>query len=391
MPSADNGCAEINVASLPNSSDRAVDRAATPWSPFQVQAIRRHLLRWYDRHRRDLPWRRRAGDPYAQWVAEIMLQQTRVDTVIPFYDRFLKSFPSAKALAAADDEVVLKHWEGLGYYRRIQHLHRAARLLAHEGRDVPRSSLELRKLPGIGDYTSAAISSIAAGEPVAAVDGNVARVVARLLALRADILSAQGKKQVQAAADALLARKRPGDFNQAWMDLGSSVCTPRSPDCARCPLSTHCAAHAQGLTNDLPRRGTDRKRHAPVMHHVTVHVRDDAGCVLVRRRPPGGLWSGLWEYPSRDIEGNEKPRESALALLRDLKLAARECDPIGRIEHQLTHRLMCFDVFHVSTSRGTVKTLSPSMQRWVNSDELTQLAMATAQRKIQRLVAAISD
>lgn len=391
MPNVDNGCAGISVATSSKASDRKVDRAATPCSPFQVQAIRRNLLRWYDRHRRDLPWRRRAGDPYAQWVAEIMLQQTRVDTVIPYYERFLNSFPSAKALAAADEEVVLKHWEGLGYYRRIQHLHRAAKVLAQDGRDVPRSSMELRELPGIGAYTSAAISSIAGGEPVAAVDGNVARVVARLFALRADVLSFSGRKQVQAVADALLARKRPGDFNQAWMDLGSSICTPRSPDCACCPLSTHCAAHAQGLTDELPRRGTDRKRHVPVLRQVTVYVRDDAGRVLVRRRPPGGLWSGLWEYPSRDIEGNEKPNESAIALLKSLKLAARECDPIGRIEHQLTHRLMCFDVFNVSTSRRAVKTPSPSMQRWVNSDELTQLAMATAQRKIQRLVAAISD
>lgn len=378
------------MSSLPKARDGSVDRTAIRKSPIEIQAIRRNLLRWYDRYRRDLPWRRRAGNAYAQWVAEIMLQQTRVETVIPYYERFLKSFPTPQALAAANEEVVLKHWEGLGYYRRVLNLHRAAKLLAQDGRSVPNTAVELRELPGIGDYTSAAIASIATGEPIAAVDGNVARVVARLFALRADVLSSTGKKQAQAAANVLLARKRPGDFNQAWMDLGSSICTPRSPDCPKCPLSRYCTAHAEGLTDELPRRGTERIRTIPTIRCVAGVVRDDEGRVLVRRRPTGGLWSGLWEHPNSEIANEERPQKTVQVLLKHLQLAARECRHVGLVEHQLTHRFMRFEVYDVPVRRNTRSADSHREMRWVNSDELTKLAMATAQRKIQRLVAATS-
>ncbi|MCH7849578.1 MAG: A/G-specific adenine glycosylase, partial [Planctomycetes bacterium] len=214
--------------------------------------IRRRLLAWYDRNRRDLPWRRRAADPYAQWVAEAMLQQTRVDTVLNYYERFLKRFPDVPALARASREVVLKHWEGLGYYRRVVHLHEAAKQLAADGAAIPNSSHELRRLPGVGPYLAAAIASIAFGERAAAVDGNVARVISRLMGVTDDVQSGPGRRTIQSLADQLIPPGRPGDFNQAWMDLGSAVCTSRSPDCDACPLSGECVALATGMTDELP-------------------------------------------------------------------------------------------------------------------------------------------
>ena len=316
-----------------------------------------------------------------------MLQQTRVETVIPFYERFLRSFPTVNALALADEEDVLKHWEGLGYYRRVLLLHRAARQLHTEGRAVPVLAAELRELPGIGAYTAHAIASIAGGEAVAAVDGNVARVVARLIGLRADILSARGKRAVQQVADALLSRRRAGDFNQAWMDLGSKVCTPRSPTCKECPLSRYCAAHAHGTTAELPRRGTMRARSVPTIQCVAAHVRDDRGRVLVRRRPSGGLWSGLWEFPFVEVGANEAAAEALRALERQIGGTLKGSRQVERVQHQLTHRLMHFDVSAGSWQRAARSSKRIGEYRWVDETELQALAMGTVQRKIQRAVA----
>lgn len=365
--------------------DQAED--AIPFeSAFPVRVVRRNLLRWFDRHRRDLPWRRRADDGYAQWVAEIMLQQTRVETVIPYYERFLAAFPTVAALAAADEQSVLKLWEGLGYYRRARLLHRAARQRAAEGGELPRSAQTWRQLPGVGEYTAAAIASITEGEAVAAIDGNVARVVARLIGLHADVLSASGRRTVRQAAGALLSRRRPGDFNQAWMDLGSSVCTPRAPRCERCPLSRCCAAYARGVTAELPRRGTGRTRSLPVVRCVAVVIRDPQGRVLVRRRADDGLWSGLWEFPSSEIAPGARAVETARALLDAAGVAAQTCMPRGTVEHRLSHRLVRFDVFAASVKRRRAPTGVDAPHRWVNRTELAALAMSTAQRNVEHLV-----
>ncbi|RME41626.1 MAG: A/G-specific adenine glycosylase, partial [Planctomycetota bacterium] len=246
----------VKVPSAPSSA------SARDTLPSALRArIRRALLRWYDRHARDLPWRRRRHDPYAQWVAEIMLQQTRVETVIRYYERFLRRFPDVNRLAAARHDTLLKYWEGLGYYRRALHMHEAARRIVKEGNGLPASAEAWRRLPGIGEYTAAAVASIAFGEPVAAVDGNVARVLARLFGVTDAVAPSEGRRRIRGIADRLVSPSRPGDFNQAWMDLGSMVCTPRGPRCDVCPLASCCrSAHRVETVGRLPRRG----RHRPL-------------------------------------------------------------------------------------------------------------------------------
>jgi A/G-specific adenine glycosylase len=343
-------------------------------------SIRRSLLSWYDRNRRDLPWRHRESDPYAQWVAEIMLQQTRVETVADYYERFLNRFPTLAALARADHDVVLKYWEGLGYYRRVLNLHKAARLLVEADSTIPQSAEALRRLPGIGTYTAAAISSIAHREPAAAVDGNVARVIARLFAIEADVLSSGGRNQVQLIADQLLSRRRPGDFNQAWMDFASLVCTPRNPNCPQCPLANRCLALTRNMVDRLPVRGNGLVKAIPELNLLVGLFWHD-GHVLIRKRPPSGLWSGLWEWPNAEVNGRPTiVHFRRLARSLGFQLAAKP-QRVKPVEHRLTHRKV---VFHSFVCQMTAAPdLSPSETvRWVTIGQLNRLSMATAHRKV---------
>lgn len=385
--------------------------SATP-SPALVRRIRRRLLAWYDRHRRDLPWRRREGDAYAQWVAEIMLQQTRVETVISYYERFLRRFPDVESLARARHETVLKHWEGLGYYRRIVHLHEAARMLRRERRPIPANATELRALPGIGEYTSAAISSIAFGQREAAVDGNVARVLSRLFDLSEDPRTSAGRGVIRAIAVALVSPERPGDFNQAWMDLGSTVCTPRRPDCPRCPLREGCLSAAAGQPGRRPHRAAGAL-DVPSLALAVALVRRE-GRLLMRRRPRGGLWSGLWEFPTTEIVGNslrssrgtgrsirgasrlrrrpEREAQVAVAeLLAALGVNVVSAVPIARVRHRLTHRALEFHVFTCDALSGQHAGLGTATKpyRWLTDNEMRRLPVSTAHRRIH--AAAIGD
>lgn len=352
---------------------------AVSLSPPRRALIRRRLLGWYDRHRRDLPWRRRAHDPYAQWVAEMMLQQTRVDAVLDRYEPFLRRFPTVEAFARARYPTVLKHWEGLGYYRRILFFHRAARELQRQGRGIPTAAAELRRLPGVGEYTAAAIASIAFGERIAAVDGNVARVVARLFGVGDDVLTAKGKRRIGEFASQLVPTKRPGDFNQAWMDLGSSVCTPTSPKCDRCPLESSCVAAATDRVQQLPVRGANRGTVRPKLSIlVAVLVRGDR--LLVHRRPLGGLWSGLWEFVNEEGNGGAGGvRRLADGLGVRLEGTPRK---VATVRHQLTHRSIVFHVY-VGVAQGKQRAggLGASY-RWVTLRGFGRLSVSTAHRRI---------
>jgi len=243
-------------------------------------ASRRKLLSWYRRNRRDLPWRR-TSDPYAIWISEIMLQQTRVAAVVPYYERFLARFPDVRALAKARLDQVLALWSGLGYYRRARHLHAAAREVLRNG--FPRTEAEWRNLPGIGPYAAAAISSIAFGERAAAVDGNVVRVLSRLHATNGP---------VRELARAWLSPRSPGDHNQALMELGATVCTPRAPSCPRCPLTSSCRGRSDPTRYPKPRA---KPRITEERLAVALIVRD--GRVQLVRRSPDGLLAGMWELP----------------------------------------------------------------------------------------------
>jgi len=293
------------------------------------------LLRWYDRHRRVLPWRAPPGvtpDPYRVWLSEIMLQQTTVAATIPYYQRFLARFPDIEALAAAPEEAVMAAWAGLGYYARARNLHACARQVVALG-GFPTTLAALRELPGIGAYTAAAIGAIAFGLPVVPVDGNVERVAARVFAI-AESLPAAKPAIAEAAAKlgaAAAARARPADFVQALFDLGATVCTPATPACGLCPWMADCAGRRAGIAAELPQRAPKPVR--PLRFGVHFWLVDAAGRVLLRRRPPRGLLGGMAELPGTAWRGTPWADEEALALAP----MSAEWQPAGEVRHGLTH------------------------------------------------------
>lgn len=304
------------------------------------------LLHWYDRHRRDLPWRR-TRDPYRIWLSEVMLQQTRVETVLRYYERFLDRFPTVGALAAAPLDDVLALWSGLGYYRRARQLHSAAQRVAEQGR-MPRSLEELRELPGIGPYTAAAVASIAFGEPAGVLDGNVERVVSRLLASGDDPKATAGRRWLLAHVEGeLLEPARPGDSNQALMELGATVCLPQRPRCPRCPLRPDCRAATQGDPESYP---VPRKRRAPIaVRRAVAVVRGGGdGRVLLYRRPDSAeLLAGTWELPWIDAAdpGGFAAGEIARGLVGRYGGGWRLGERLGVVRHGITHRSLVVEVW----------------------------------------------
>jgi A/G-specific adenine glycosylase len=368
-----------------------VSRTPAEGPSRRYRAIRRRLLDWYDRNRRDLPWRRRAGDPYAQWVAEVMLQQTRVPTVLAYYERFLRRFPTMNDLARADYATALKCWEGLGYYRRILHLHRAARLLQRQGRGVPHSAEELAELPGVGGYVSRAVASIAFGERVAAVDGNVARVIARLFGVDEDVQSGARRARIQAIADRALSAARPGDFNQAWMDLGSLICTPLAPRCEVCPLRGQCEARRMGRVEKLPVRESSRRASRRSVQAIAA-VFVGNGRILVRRRPLEGLWPGLWEVPTEERVRGQAGRCVVLRLaeFEGVQLCGKP-RRVGVVKHELTHRSLTFSVYLAAVQADGAASGNGQPRRWVTPGMFRRLGVSTAHRRIMAAAAASKD
>jgi A/G-specific adenine glycosylase len=308
-------------------------------------ALRKALLSWYGRFRRDLPWRK-TRDAYAIWVSETMLQQTRVETVVPYWERFVRELPTVQSLAEAPEERVLALWSGLGYYRRARFLHAAAKRVAREhGGRLPEEPEQLRSLEGVGAYTAGAIASIAFGRPAPLVDGNVARVLARLFAIEDDVKSARGRTALWelaerlvhglgsgtsagAGADGATPDATPGDWNQALMELGATVCAPRAPACDACPVRAHCAARARGIAADLPRSA--RGPAAPRRVRRVAVVLASARAVLLARRRKDALFGGLWEPPGTD--GELAPLAKALGVKAAALRAA------GDVDHVLSHR-----------------------------------------------------
>ncbi|MEI7892412.1 MAG: A/G-specific adenine glycosylase [Myxococcales bacterium] len=303
-------------------------------------ALHSALRAWYEHARRDLPWRR-GHDPYAIWLSEVMLQQTRVETVIPYYNRFLQEFPTVMALAEAPLDRVLEHWSGLGYYRRARMLHEGARVIAARG-VFPKEVAELRDVPGIGPYTAGAVASIAFGQRAALVDGNVARVLARLFALDHDIRGGAGLARVWKLADVLVAEDDPGGWNQALMELGSTVCTVRDPRCLLCPVAPLCEAKARGVEKNLPIL-SPKPRPRSVREVALVASSGDA--VLLARRCPNGLFGGLWEPPLLEMETDlEEARQAAVVLASAFGVELTSIEDRGTITHTLSHRRMRVEV-----------------------------------------------
>lgn len=336
------------------------------------------LLPWYDQHKRVLPFRG-IRDPYGIWVSEIMLQQTRTETVAGYYTRFLALFPTVSALAAAPEEAVLKAWEGLGYYSRARNLHRAAQVIAAQyGGVFPGDYAAIRALPGVGDYTAAAVSSIAFGLPYPAIDGNLTRVISRVHGIREDVGIPSVKRRIAELAMAHIDRERPGDWNQALMDLGATVCVPGTPDCARCPLAAGCEACAEEDADLLPVRAAAKP---PVPVDVGVGLVTCGDRILMQRRD-AALLRGLWVFFL--MEGDAS-RESMQKKLRSLGLDAAYKTDLGEARHVFTHRVWNMRLYHFEASEPILlQDFS-----WVDAEQLRALPLPTAMRAAKKAAEAI--
>jgi A/G-specific adenine glycosylase len=343
------------------------------------------LLAWFATEARDLPWRRNRN-PYRVWLAEAMLQQTQVDTVAPYYERFLARFPTVAALAEASLEEVLKLWEGLGYYARARNLYAAAKQVVteHSGQ-VPNTFEALLALPGVGRYTAGAVASIAFGQDVPAVDGNVRRVLARVFAVREDVGRSAAQRELEALAEKLLPPGQAGAFNEALMELGAVVCTPRAPKCDRCPLRKPCQAYATGEQEALPaKRLRKRTPHYDVAAAVTI-AKD--GRVLVAQRNARDFLGGLWEFPGGKCEDGETLSECLSREMREeLDVEVEVDEKLTVVKHAYTHFRITLHAFRCRVVSGKPRCLDCAAFRWVSPAELDALPMSVADRKIAQVL-----
>jgi A/G-specific adenine glycosylase len=343
--------------------------------------LHRQLLTWYDAHRREMPWRDHP-DPYAVWVSEIMLQQTQVETVRGYFARFLAAFPTIAALAAAPQQQVLKTWEGLGYYSRARNLQKAAQAVAAKGAALPATAAEWTSLPGIGAYTAAAIASICFGEAVPVVDGNVARVFARYLIWPDDFRKPASREKLAAWLQPhIAASHRPGDFNQAMMDLGATVCTPHAPVCEDCPLRHRCLALRSSRQGEFPVKPP--KKATPTRIAVAVLLRDAEEQTLFVLRPPDGLLGGLWELPNVSLSRQPTRRDALRALREQTGLLSDHATPLGTVTHVFSHFKLLLHVFTATNVRGTLGPALLSSVRFASPDDLP---LTTATRRALALV-----
>lgn len=356
------------------------------------------LLSWYDANKRDLPWRK-TKDPYRIWVSEIMSQQTRIEAMKPYYENWMEQFPTKEALAAADEDTVVKAWQGLGYYSRARNLRLGVReVMTKYGGEMPRTRKEVESLKGVGAYTAGAILSLAFNQREAAIDGNVLRVYARLYAVREDIMRTAGKKAIAALVEETLPYDRPGDFNQSLMDFGSSICIPKAPRCEGCPLRRWCQADALGIAAELPVRIV--KKSIPIISVVTGLIRNEKGEYLLHRRPATGLLHSMWEFPNVEV-----PRNVTMQDKKDLPLVGVEpladewrnkfknasitwqSEAVTTLRHVFSHR--CWDMEAYTAEFIGDDPLSASTfdeasadWRWVLPEDFTDLPWAGPHGKL---------
>jgi A/G-specific adenine glycosylase len=349
------------------------------WEGLEVRCrIQKKLLQWFKTNARDLPWRK-TRDPYAIWVSEVMLQQTQVPTVIPYYQKFLKSFPTVRHLAKAPLPKVLKLWEGLGYYSRARNLHRASKIILGKFRgNIPDTLNDLLPLPGLGRYTVGAILSIAYNKDAPVLDGNVKRVLSRLYAISGDPKKTEGL--LWQISESLIPQGRANAFNQALMDLGSMICTPKEPQCPRCPLLDECKGKTLGSPESYPSRAT--KKRIPHIEALSAVIRRN-GKILIRQRPPEGLLGGLWEFPNWKIE--EKGRSRLRLRLRnyikkETGMNVNVKESIGTFQQTFSHFKLTLKVFNCEAIDGRGKG------KWIPIKNLDQLAMPRIHRRIAGVI-----
>ncbi|RFU68159.1 A/G-specific adenine glycosylase [Peribacillus saganii] len=350
---------------------------------IDAATFQKDLISWFETEQRDLPWRK-DQDPYKVWVSEIMLQQTRVETVIPFFNRFIEWFPTLEDFADAEEERILKAWEGLGYYSRVRNLHSAVQEVRSEyGGQVPDTPAEISKLKGVGPYTAGAILSIAYGKPEPAVDGNVMRVLSRILTIDADIAKPSSRKIFEAAVRELISHENPSSFNQALMELGALICVPGKPACLLCPVRRHCQAFEEGLQNELPVKSSNKKmRNVQI---VAAILTDHSGRFLIRKRPNKGLLANLWEFPNFEYNSQLAPKRERFE--HDFQeITAVHCDlgiHLTKIDHVFSHL-----TWNVDAYAGLIQTdiedevLASNRLKWVSAEELSEYAFPVSHQKI---------
>ncbi len=357
------------------------------------------LLDWFQTYQREMPWRN-TRNPYYIWVSEVMLQQTQVKKVMAYYQKFIDRLPTVQQLAEAELQTVLKLWEGLGYYTRARNLHKAAKIIVAElDGKIPNDYTAFRKLPGVGDYSAAAVQSIAFNAPYAAVDGNVKRVLARLFYMKTPINEASATKRFQEKADALLAQEAPGTFNQAMMELGATVCRPQSPTCIVCPVHSCCQAFQTARQDEVPVR---RKAKPIPEYHLAVGVihkiavsegglaessEEPQGEILITQRPLDGLLGGLWEFPGGRLTEGETAEEACHRHIAEtVNLAVENLTYLTRVRHAFTHFKIVVDVFQCDYQAGEVALNGPIDAKWIRLEELEQYPFPRAHHKFMPML-----
>ncbi len=356
----------------------------------QVKRFQTKLLEWYYVNKRDLPWRN-TDDPYKIWISEIMLQQTRVDQAMPYYNRFMKLFPTVHDLAEADQQTVLKAWEGLGYYSRARNMHQAAKSIVYEfNGKLPDTWDGITSLKGIGPYTAAAILSIAYERPYAVVDGNVIRVLTRYFGIRDDVRSTKVKNNIQELADKLIYEEKPGEFNQSLMEIGATVCIPASPKCNECPLSTDCLTMRTAQFNAIPYKSPAKKRPH---HHIGVGIiRNKKDEVLIALRPNDAMLGGLWEFPGGKQEEKEEIMETVRRELQEeLGVDVEVNEQLMNLKHAYSHFTITLHAYLCRLISGTPKPKSSQEIRWVPIQALNDYPFPKANRKLTERLVSMHD
>lgn len=343
-------------------------------------SFRRLLLAWYRKNARDLPWRH-TKDPYAIWLSEIMLQQTRVEQGLPYYERFIGAFPSVQALASAEMDRVLKLWEGLGYYSRARNLHRAAQTVVKDcNGKFPTTAEALQTLPGVGRYTAGAIASIAFGERVPVLDGNVIRVLSRLYNIAECADDAKVREKLWALATELVPVKQPGNFNQAMMELGARVCTPKSPKCDACPVVKFCAARAAGVEEDRPMRNA--KKTTPHYDMVAAAIKQD-GKYLMAKRPSMGLLGGMWEFPGGKVCTGETHQRALRRELRErFGVRVKVRGLAAMVQHAYSHFKVTMHVYACEIVDGALSPTVHHEVRWIPRSKFKRFALPKVMHKV---------
>lgn len=376
------------------------------WTPEKTEAFQLTFISWYEKEKRNLPWRVNQ-DPYRIWISEIMLQQTRVDTVIDYYYRFMEWFPTIRDLAEAPDDRLLKAWEGLGYYSRARNLKAAAQQIVNDfGGQMPQTIDEIRELKGIGPYTAGAIGSIAFELPEPAIDGNVMRVVSRLFEIEADIAKASSRKIFDEAMRKIIDEERPGDFNQAMMDLGSAICTPTSPKCEECPISEYCESYAQGTMLNYPIK--TKKLKPKDVYYVGTIIENNQKEFLLEQRAKTGLLANMWLFPIQEVskkvfeqmqkEWAEEEQQLSLALDSEpeLMVAEESAAPLEGYEHVVWQKRNLGEVTHIFShlkwhilvfyGRNTGELLLEENQKWVSVERFPEFVFPKPQQKMVALL-----